>query len=46
MDADFAAQIVDLESELCEKYRRRTEADINDGIRYAVFPLSIFILWD
>lgn len=46
VDADITARITAVESGLLDQYRRRTEADVDAGIRYAVFPLAAIVLWD
>jgi superfamily II DNA or RNA helicase len=46
MDPDLATRICAVESGLVEQYRRRTEADVDAGLRYAVFPLCAVVLWE
>jgi superfamily II DNA or RNA helicase len=46
MPEDFAARIRATESQLIEDYRRRSESDMAEGIRYAVFPLAAVVLWN
>ena len=45
MDEALAIRMCAVESGLIEEYRRRSEADVDSGVRYAVFPLAAVILW-
>ena len=44
VDTDLAARMSAVESGLIEQYRQRTAADVDAGVRYAVFPLCAAIL--
>jgi hypothetical protein len=39
LDLELAAQMSAVETRLLDRYRVRTETDVDAGIRYAVFPL-------
>lgn len=44
MQEEFAARIRATESQLIGDYRCRSESDVAEGIRYAVFPLAVVVL--
>jgi superfamily II DNA or RNA helicase len=44
LDNDLAARISAVESGLLEQYRQRTSADVDAGLRYAVFPICAVVL--
>ncbi|QNI30990.1 hypothetical protein H7849_18000 [Alloacidobacterium dinghuense] len=46
MQEVFTARIRITESQLIEDYRRRRESDVAEGIRYAVFPLGVVVVWE
>jgi superfamily II DNA or RNA helicase len=46
LDPELAARISAVELGLLDQYRRRTEADVDAGIRYAVFPLCAILVSD
>lgn len=46
MNEDFATRIGTIEFQLVEDYRRRSDADAVEGIRYAVFPLGVVVIWE
>jgi hypothetical protein len=46
VDPELITRICALESDLVDHYRRRTEIDVDAGVRYAVFPLCSIVLAD
>ena len=44
IDLELAAQMSAVEARLLDRYRVRTETDVDAGIRYAVFPLCAIVV--
>ena len=44
LDPELMDRMSEVESSLIDRYRRREEADITTGVRYAVFPLCSIIV--
>ena len=45
-EPDLIAQMCAVEARLLDEYRRRSDADVQAGIRYAVFPLCAIVFRD
>lgn len=44
VQAEFAAVLQKIESQITNDYRRRSEGDIAEGLRFAVFPLCATVV--